>query len=141
MKIVATTSLPAVNRRPLKRRTLVPIVLYYTVTASQKGFELSFWVLGRLTCFCNLEVVPFQKSIFFTVLYRFYHIKCNQKRLKLSQRITSCTKLKGNDNCTMTVKNHETYIGEIICTSGSNVKDIKNQKISEKYHKSKCLKI
>ena len=50
-------------------------------------------------------------------------------------------KIKEYDNCTMTVKNHETYIGEIICTSGSNVKDIKNQKISEKYHKSKCLKI
>ena len=42
----------------------------------------------------------------------------------IGNEITACTKLTANDIDPMTVKNHATYLGEIICNSGSNDKNI-----------------
>ena len=50
--------------------------------------------------------------------------------MHVGKETKSCSKLKVNNNSTMTVKSHETYLGEIICTSGSNNKNIQNKRNS-----------
>ena len=50
--------------------------------------------------------------------------------MHIGREIQSCTKLKVNDKSTMAVKSHETYLGEIICTSGSNDRNIQNKRNS-----------
>ena len=50
--------------------------------------------------------------------------------MHIGKEIQSCTKLKVNDKSTMAVKSHETYLGEVICTSGSNDRNIQNKRNS-----------
>ena len=51
-------------------------------------------------------------------------------KMHIGKEVTSCTKLKVNKESTMTLKTHETYLGEVICKSGSNDKIIQNKRNS-----------
>ena len=50
--------------------------------------------------------------------------------LHIGKETEACTKLTVNKLDSMTVKNHATYLGEIICSSGSNDKNIQNKRNS-----------
>ena len=50
--------------------------------------------------------------------------------MHIGNEVSACTKLTVNNHDQMTVKNHATYLGEIICNSGSNDKNIQNKRNS-----------